>query len=319
MSSRPKISIITASKNGERFLRQTIESILHQTFADYEHVIVDSASTDDTIEILKEYEHIRWISEPDRHADEGFYKALEMTRGEYIIFCCVSDGYLDQNWFQKCVEILDKDPEISLVYGVVQSMSEDGTLGRVPRCNLLNQPPPQKMDFFPFWLGTFCLCPESTICVRANVFKECFLKYEPTGYFLQNHALFSFNYNFNTKGYLTYFLPVVASYGRYHYDSNSVRLDKLNTIMRRQYQTAAIRYGNEVLSGRRKHAFRDGDSNVIKVIEPHELKLYLYKVLDYRIDRKFYFGQKKRNGLRYWKRKLKILIGYFLCQHRIYD
>lgn len=319
MNSRPKISVITASKNGARFLRRTIKSVLQQTFTDYEHVIVDSVSTDDTIEILKEYKNIRWISEPDRHTDEGFFKALEMTRGQYIMLCCISDGYLDRDWFAKCVEILDNDAEVSLVYGLPQSMSEDRILGKIVHCNLLNQPPPQKVNFFPFWLGTFMNPHECTFCVRAKVFKECFPKYEPTGFFLQNHALLSFNYNFNTKGYLPYFLPVVASYFRYHHDSNSIRLDKANKIMVRQYKSAIMQYGNEVLSGRRKHVFRDGKSRIIKAIEPNKLKSYRQKVLDYRINRRFYLGKKRIGGLHYWRRKLRILMGYFLCRRRIYN
>jgi len=319
MGTRPKISIITASKNGERFLRQTIESILQQTFTDYEHVIVDGASTDATIEILKEYKHIRWISEPDRHADEGFYKALEMTRGEYVMLCCISDGYLDRDWFGKCAEILDNNVEVSLVYGLSQIMMEDGTLGKIVSSNYISQPPPQKMDFFPFWLGTFSLCPESTFCVRVEVFKRCFPKYDPSGYFLQNHALLSFNYNFNVNGYLPYFLPVVASYGRYHHDSNSAKLIKLNRPMKNQYQAAVVQYGNKVLSGKRKHVFRDGKSSVIKTIEPDELESYRQKVLDFRINRKSYLGKNRTGSLNYELRKLKILMGYFLCGHRIYN
>jgi len=318
MKARPEISVITASKNGARFLRQTIESVLQQTFTDYEHVLVDSASTDNTIEILKEYEHIRWISEPDGHADEGFYKALEMTRGEYIMLCCISDGYLDRDWFGKCVEILDNNVDVSLVYGLSQIMMEDGTLGKIVSSNYISQPPPQKMDYFPFWLGTFSLCPESTFCVRAEVFKKCFPKYDPSGYFLQNHALLSFNYNFNVNGYLPFFLSTVTSYGRYHHDSNSVRLIGLNRPMKKQYQAAIVRYGNEILSGKRKHIFRDGKSNVIKTVEPYELKTYRQKVLDYRINRKFYLGGKRAGGLRYWLRKSRILTGYCLCRHHIY-
>ena len=319
MSSRPKISVITASKNGARFLRQTIESVLQQNFTDYEHVMVDSASTDNTIEILKEYEHIRWISEPDGHADEGFYKALEMTRGEYIMLCCISDGYLDRDWFGKCVEILDNNVDVSLVYGLSQIMMEDGTLGKIVSSNYISQPPPQKMDYFPFWLGTFSLCPESTFCVRAEVFKKCFPKYETSGYFLQNHALLSFNYSLNVNGYLPYFLPVVASYGRYHHDSGTVKLVSLNRPMRKQYQAAIVQYGNDVLSGKRKHVFRDGNSSVIKTIEPNELKSYRKKVLDFRINRKAYLGKNRKVSLNYELRKLKILMGYFLCGHRIYN
>jgi len=319
MDTKPKISVITGSKNGARFLRQTIESVLQQSFTDYEQVVVDGASTDNTIEILKEYKHIRWISEPDRDADEGFYKALEMSHGEYIMLCCVSDGYLDRNWFSKCVEILDNNPEVSLVYGLAQSIMEDGTTGKIVCSHFLDNPPPQKMGFFPFWLGTFCLCPENTFCVRANVFKECFPKYEPTGSFLQNNALLSFNYNFNTKGYLPHFCPEVAGYGRYHHDSNSIRLVKFNRIMKKQYQAAVVRYGNEVLSREREHVFRDGKSNVIKTIEPYELKTYRQKVLDYRINRKFYLGKRRTNSISYWSRKSKILIGYSLCGRRIYS
>jgi len=319
MKTRPKVSVITASKNGARFLRQTIELVLQQTFTDYEHVIVDSASTDDTIEILKEYKHIRWISEPDRDADEGFYKALQMARGQYIMLCCISDGYLDEDWFQKCVDILDNDPEVSLVYGLAQAMNEDGTFGKIACSNFFSQPPPQKVDYFPFWLGTFSICPESTFCVRAEVFKKYFPEYDPSGYFLQNHALLSFNYNFNANGYLPYFLPVLASFARYHHDSGSVKLVKLIRTMRTQYEAAIVQYGNEVLSGKRKHVFRDGKSSVIKTIEPNELKSYRQKVLDLRINRKSYLGKKRKFSLNYWLRKFKILMGYFLCGHRIYN
>ncbi len=319
MDVGPKISVITASKNGVRFLRETIDSVLKQSFADYEHVIVDGASTDGTIEILKEYKHIRWMSEPDRDADEGFYKAMTMARGEYIMFCCVSDGYLDKDWFKKCVEVLDNNPDVSLVYGLAQRMSEDGRLEKIRGSKLSHRPPSQKMDFFPFWVGTFCLCPESTLCVRTDVFRECFPKYEPTGNFLQNHALLSFNYSFNIKGYLPYFLPVVASYGRYHHDANTIRFARISEVMKEQYQSATIRYGNDVLCGNKIHHFRDGKSNIIKAIRPDELNFYRQKVLDYRINRKSYLGKRGARRLSYWIRKLKILIGYYLCGQRIYN
>ena len=319
MDIKPKISVITASKNGARFLRETIDSVLKQSFTDYEHVIVDGASTDGTIEILKEYKHIRWISEPDKNADEGFYKAMIMARGHYIMLCPVSDGYLDKNWFKKCIEVLDNDPEVSMVYGLAQQMSEDGELGKIVPSGFIETPPPQKMDFFPFWLGIFFLCPESTFCVRADVYKKCFPEYEDTGFFLQNNPLLSFNYSFNIKGYLPYFLPAVASYGRYHHDANTIRFAERGRVMKEQYQSATIRHGNDVLSGNKIHHFRDGKSNIIKAIGPDELNLYRQKVLDYRINRKFYLGKRGAKRLSYWIRKFKILTGHYLCGQRIYN
>jgi len=314
MDKRPKISIITASKNGGRFLRQTIESILSQSFEDYEHIIVDGQSTDNTIEILKEYGHIRWISEPDRHADEAFYKAMKMAQGENIMLCCVSDGYLDKDWFQKCTDVLDNDPQVSLVYGLAQCMTEEGQLGKVVSSVFLDNPPPQKKEFFPFWLGTYLLCPESTFCVRADVFRKCFPKFESSGHFLQNHALFAFNYNFHVHGYLPYFLPVVASFGRYHHDSNNLLLTELNKPMKQQYLAAVAEYRDKVLSGKTKHLFRNGQSNVIGAVEPHQLKLYRQKTLNYRINRRAWLG-KRQSPLSCWTGKLKILAADFVGRH----
>ncbi|MFC1633249.1 glycosyltransferase [Planctomycetota bacterium] len=311
---KPKISIITASKNMGRFLRQTIESIQQQDFTDYEHILVDGASTDETLKILEDYQHIRWISEPDKNADEGFRKALAMACGQYIMICCVSDGYLDRGWFRQCAEVLDNDPEVSLVYGIGQRMAEEGTLGKIICSDLMKQSPPQKMDFFPFWLGTYALSLEITFCVRVDVFKECFPPFESSGHFIRNHPLLGFNYIFNTKGYLPYFLPVVASYGRQHHDSYSKKVATRSKVLRDQYRAAVTNYGKEVLSGTKEHVFRDGRANVIKKIEPGDLALCRKKVLEYRLNRRAYLGKRPSNILSRSMEKLKILAGYHLIR-----
>jgi glycosyltransferase involved in cell wall biosynthesis len=325
MADKPKISIITASKNGGRFLRQSLDSIIGQTFTDYEHVIADSASTDDTLDILHEYKNngynIRWISEPDRGVDEGFYKAMEMARGQYIIFICTSDGYLDPDWFKKCVEVLDNDPEVSMVYGHGKPIKENGAFMESPRMDFVKRPPPSKEEFFIFWLGTFSLCYEETWCVRADVFRKCFPKpkYEPNGYFLQNHSVYAFNYNFNTNGYLPLFLPVYACYGREHHDSCSIKRRSVLDRMKRQYKSAIIKYGNELFSGHCKHVFRDGKSNIIRELRSDELDACRKKVLHYRINSRFYKCKKDLGVIHYWRTKIKILILYFLSGKRIYD
>ena len=322
MTVKPKISIITASKNGGRFLRQTLDSISQQSFTDYEHVIADSASTDDTLDILDEYKrngyNVRWISEPDRRADEGFSKAMEMARGEYIMLTCISDAYSDRDWFKKCVEVLDNDPEVSMVYGHGKPINEDGEIIDSPRQDFVKRPPPSKREFFLFWLGTFSLCFELTWCVRADVFRKCFPKYEPTDCFLQKHSIFAFNYNFNVNGYLSLFLPDIACYGREHHDSCCIKQSDANKILKQQYKSAVTKYGNELFAGTRKHVFRDGKSNVIDELRPDELDSCRKKVLHYRINRRFYKCKKESGIIRYWRRKLKILVLYVLLRKRIY-
>jgi glycosyltransferase involved in cell wall biosynthesis len=72
-----KISIITAAYNSASTLHDTIESVIRQSYKDYEHIVVDGKSKDNTVDILKEYEEtngkrLRWISESDR----GIYDAI---------------------------------------------------------------------------------------------------------------------------------------------------------------------------------------------------------------------------------------------------
>ena len=146
--SKPRVSLFTTVKNGERFLADTVESVLNQSYKDYEHVIVDGGSTDGTIDILKQYSHLRWISEPDNGPGEGFHKAIRMCRGEFIFQCCMSDGFLDPKWFELCVKTMDADPEVSMVYGFPQYRSEEGHLGKVAYAEFFDRPPPQNTVVF---------------------------------------------------------------------------------------------------------------------------------------------------------------------------
>lgn len=66
-----KISIITVSFNQGEFIRSNIESVLSQNYNNYEHIIIDGGSTDNTVSILKEYPHLNWISEKDKGQSDG--------------------------------------------------------------------------------------------------------------------------------------------------------------------------------------------------------------------------------------------------------
>jgi glycosyltransferase involved in cell wall biosynthesis len=284
MSSVPKVSIFTASKNGGRFFVDTIESVLNQTFKDYEHVIVDGASTDNTIDILKRYPHVRWVSEPDNSASEGFHKVLQMCRGEYLFQCCVSDGFLDKEWFQTCVDILDKDPDISMVYGFPQYMSEDGHLGKIAYNEFFDQPPPQKEAFLPFWLATKFLYPEGNYCVRREVFLDCFPHSDSNDFFDVVHPFLKFVYNFNVKGYLSFFVPMIANFGRIHpnwlQQNKQAQSDAGKTID--MYCSGIDEYKKCLLQGRIQHIYRNGRGEVIGVVLKKDLKNYQQLIWHYR-------------------------------------
>lgn len=267
--SEPVISVVTPSLNHGRFLRQTIESVAAQTFRNFEHIVVDGGSTDGTVETLKEFPHLRWVSERDEHIVEAYAKGFAMARGRYIVQCCVSDGFLDPNWFSKCVDVLEKDDEVSLVWGFAQNMSEEGDLLNVSFQEFFADPPPQKRDCLALWLVSGFPLPEGNYCVRREVIRSRFPDARSNGWWRTCPHL-GFMYRFFTEGYSPYFIPVVANFGRSHHDQRSRRLSAVEKPAEAAYRKAVKEYGKSVLRGSTVHRFRDGTSQVIGQIQPHE-------------------------------------------------
>jgi glycosyltransferase involved in cell wall biosynthesis len=208
----PKLSIISCSMNLGQFLEDTILSVARQTYKNFEHIVIDGASTDNTLDILKKYPHLTWISEKDSGYVEGLRKGLAMAKGEYIMQCAVSDGYIDKDWFKKCIELLESNKDVSLVWGFPQYLTEDGILGEVSYPQFHGNDVPNRSDFFKYWMNTFFWLPEGNFCVRSKVFKHCF----PETNNRDVEPYLEFNYRFHKYGYLTHNIPSIASYGRIH-------------------------------------------------------------------------------------------------------
>jgi glycosyltransferase involved in cell wall biosynthesis len=89
----PEISIITPCYNAVRHLRDAIESIRRQEGVRVEHIVVDAASKDGTVDILREYPDVRWISEPDQGQADAFNKGLVLARAPLIGWLNADDAY----------------------------------------------------------------------------------------------------------------------------------------------------------------------------------------------------------------------------------
>ena len=162
------------------------------------------------------------------------------------------------------------------------------------------------MDFLPFWLANYFFFPEINYCVRTEIFKKCLPSPDSTDYLGVNNICLRFIYNFNVSGYLSYFLPIVASYGRIHNDSGNNNLTELLGKTMAQYVSEIIKYRTELLSGTRIHVFRDCYSNVIKSIDQHELGEIQNKILQFRPDNKV---QKVDEGSALlWKKAITYLL-----------
>ncbi len=95
MDGRPLISIITITFNAAGTLPITLKSIAEQTFADFEHLVVDGASTDDTILIARRMGRpgVRIVSEPDKGLYDAMNKGLRLARGTYVLFLNSGDRF----------------------------------------------------------------------------------------------------------------------------------------------------------------------------------------------------------------------------------
>ena len=114
-----KISIITVTKNSEKFLEENIESLAKQTYRNFEHIIIDGASTDRTLDIIKKKSDKieRWISEPDQSLYYAMNKGLNLCSGDVIGILNSDDVYFSEAL--STVNEYFKNNEIDFLFGSV--------------------------------------------------------------------------------------------------------------------------------------------------------------------------------------------------------
>lgn len=106
-----KFSIITINYNNKEGLKKTIESIVNQSFKDFEYILIDGASTDGSIDIIKEYasQIDYWVSEPDKGIYNAMNKGILQARGEYLNFMNSGDCFHNNDVLDEIVPLLQGD------------------------------------------------------------------------------------------------------------------------------------------------------------------------------------------------------------------
>ena len=117
---RPLISIITVVLNSVETIERTINSIINQSFADYEYIIIDGGSNDGTLDIIRKYSNYIsfWISESDKGIYDAMNKGIAHAKGQYIGILNSDDWYVT-NSLSAVANQIQNNPNIDIIYGNV--------------------------------------------------------------------------------------------------------------------------------------------------------------------------------------------------------
>jgi glycosyltransferase involved in cell wall biosynthesis len=135
MSTNPKITIITAAYNSGKTISQTIQSVLEQSYNNIEYIIIDAQSSDDTIQIIKQYEskfnnNLIWKSEPDKGIYDAWNKGISISTGDWIMFVG-SDDILCSSTIRTYVDAIKNNQQANFISSMCQLVDEDLFLIRV--------------------------------------------------------------------------------------------------------------------------------------------------------------------------------------------
>lgn len=120
-----KLSIITPTYNSELYLKATLDSIYGQTYKNFEHILIDGLSTDNTLEIARDYKNTTIISEKDNGQSDAINKGLRLVSGDILAWQNGDDLYFPDT-FQTVVNYFKENPEVDVVYGYYKMIDNKG-------------------------------------------------------------------------------------------------------------------------------------------------------------------------------------------------
>jgi len=166
MEKNPKVSVVIPTYNSAQFIVETLESVFAQTYKDYEVIVVDDGSTDNTKEVLKPYmSKIRYIYKENGGAASARNVGIKNAQGEYIAFLDSDDLWLPEK-LEKQVRYFEKHPQIDMVFADCIRFGEE--VSNTPR-NYTKRLISNDMFVNIWWYN---IVPTSTVMVRKSCFEK---------------------------------------------------------------------------------------------------------------------------------------------------
>lgn len=142
------ISIITINYNNASGLEKTIKSVINQTTGDYELIVIDGGSTDESVNIINKNTSFIKISVSEK--DKGIYdaqnKGISLAKGKYLIFMNSGDCFTDDKVLENTIDFIKKNDDYKIYYGNTNLIEKDGKI------EALN--PPEFIDLYFFYTAT---------------------------------------------------------------------------------------------------------------------------------------------------------------------
>ena len=163
-----KVSIVTVAYNSSSTLEETIKSVLAQSYADIEYIIVDGASHDDSLDIIHQYEpqfsgRLKWISEKDGGIYDAMNKGIRMATGDIVGILNSDDYFTGDDVIERMVVNFD-DPNIDAVYGDIHFI-HDGEPDKIVRYY-------SSKPFRPMWLRFGFMPAHPSFYCRREVYEK---------------------------------------------------------------------------------------------------------------------------------------------------
>ena len=232
-NSKTKISIITVVRNGRNTIEKTMLSILNQTYPNIEYIVIDGASKDGSLDIIKEYEKklfncefknvsFKFISEEDMGVYDGMNKGIKLANGEWINFMNAGD-YFESEKVIENIYSDDKiqDKNVSVIYGDTIYINYDK-----------NTIKSKKIELDNFWKGP-CFAHQSCF-VKTNLMKKyCF------DITLKIASDYKFLFSLYNKGFIFLYLPIsiaVFSVGGLSYNNYKSIIERYKVVSRTHYR-----------------------------------------------------------------------------------
>jgi glycosyltransferase involved in cell wall biosynthesis len=211
MKSAPKVSVLIPTYNAAAYLNEAIQSVLDQTFSDFELIIVDNCSSDNTCQVVANYLTDPRITYKKNEINIGpinnFNRCLELANGEYIKFLCADDKFYP-DLLEKFVSIMDTHPTVSLVTSFSQGIGLNSRVWKPPFQHLQDGKKIIHKVLEQYnWIG----CPTQVMFRRSNLWVGKFrdlICMADVEMWMRHLSIGD-----------CYIIPEILSYGRDHADS----------------------------------------------------------------------------------------------------